>query len=52
MQTNFFHNEERLVMVGESDEKVREFGGRKEIFKISDQEQLIGCELESTGDVN
>ncbi len=35
-------------MVGESDAWVREHGGRRELFDIADDEQLIGCELKKT----
>ena len=46
MQINFFHNEERLVVVGRSDYDVDERGGKVENFSIADDEQLIGCKLD------
>jgi hypothetical protein len=36
--------------VGESDRWVVEFGGRREVFVIADDEQLIGCELDHNDD--
>ena len=50
-QINFYHHEERLVTVGNSDDwYVMEYGGRREIFEIADNEQLIGCELDHCKD--
>ncbi len=46
LQTNFYHKEERLVAVGWDDENVKKFGLRKEVFEITDNEELIGCELD------
>ena len=43
---NFYCKEERLVIVGWDDENVLQFGERKEIFEIADDEELIGCELD------
>ena len=48
IQIKFYHLEERLVAVGESDEWVNKNGGRVEIFSIADDEQLIGCELDKS----
>ena len=54
MQMNFYHNEERLVAVGETEEVVDRSGrvvfGRREVFEIADDEQLIGCELSYSRD--
>jgi hypothetical protein len=36
--------------VGSNDSFVKENGGRVEIFEIAADEQLIGCELESSPD--
>ena len=47
VKINFYHHTERLVKVGEEDDDywlVWE-GGRREVFEIADDEQLIGCEL-------
>ena len=48
VQINFYHDGERLVMVGKNDDEVKEHGGdgRKEVFEIAEDEQLIGCELD------
>ena len=48
MQINFYHHQQRLVMVGESDAWVQEHGGRAEVFDIADGKQLIGCRLNQT----
>ena len=45
----FYHNEERLVAMGLSDDWLHKWGGRSEVFDIADDEQLIGCELEHDG---
>ncbi len=45
-QVNFYHKKERLVRVGENDAYVKSSGGRKKVFDIADDEQLIGCQLE------
>ena len=50
IQTNFYHDEERLVMVGYSDDFVKNYGGRSEVFEIAANERLIGCELEQNKD--
>ena len=42
MQINFFSGEERLVVVGWDDDWVKNYGGRRELFAIADDEQLIG----------
>ena len=49
-QIHFYHNEERLRRVGLSDDKVKSLGSkiRTEVFKIADDEQLIGCRLENS----
>jgi hypothetical protein len=47
-QINFFHDQERLLGVGASDCSLKSHyggGGRREVFGIADDEQLIGCEL-------
>ena len=31
---------------GQSDAYVKKWGGRREVFEIADDEQLIGCELD------
>ena len=43
-----YHNDERLVKMGEDDHYVKKNGGRSETFEIADDEQLIGCELYHT----
>ena len=45
-QINFFHHQQRLVIVGFEDNMLDKFGGRKEVFDIADNEQLLGCELD------
>jgi hypothetical protein len=43
---NFYSNQERLVTVGISDDDINKYNykaGRVEVFKISADEQLIGC---------
>ena len=47
LQTNFYHFAERLVAVGWDDDSIEyhDVGGRRELFHIADDEQLIGCEL-------
>ena len=45
IQINFWHNKKRLVKLGKKDGFVTEYGGRKEIFEIAEDEQLIGCKL-------
>ena len=42
-QINFYHHQQRLVKIGESDDDVKQYGGRKETFEIGNYEQLIGC---------
>lgn len=44
LQINFYSGEERLVLVGCSDDWVS-LDDRVETFEISADEQLIGCEL-------
>ena len=45
-QINFFHNQQRLVAVGRSDDLlIKGYGGRREVFEIGEDEQLIGCKL-------
>ena len=34
-----------MVQVGYVDEGVKQYGGRKEVFDIAADEQLIGCEI-------
>jgi hypothetical protein len=34
-----------------NDNVIKIIGGRKEIFEIADDEQLIGCEFENNGEV-
>ena len=47
IRINFYHHAERLVAVGgKNDEYVERHGGRVEVFKIADDEQLIGCKLD------
>ena len=48
MLINFYHHGERLVAVGghSSEGFVEEYGGRREVFDLADDEQLIGCELD------
>ena len=45
-QINFFHHEERLVRMGMTDSVVKKEFGRREVFEIADDEQLIGCRLD------
>ena len=45
-QCNFYHYHEKLVAVGCTDKVVEKFGGRREVFEMADDEQLIGCELD------
>ena len=43
---NFYSHGERLVAVGYDEDWVkRKESGRKEVFNIAEDEQLIGCEL-------
>ncbi len=44
-QINFYSGEEKLAKVGFSDDHLKKWGKRVEIFEIADDEQLIGCEL-------
>ena len=46
-QLNFYHNEERLVLVGWTDKTIRDWPKilQKKVFSIAEDEQLIGCEL-------
>ncbi len=44
-QTNFYCGDELLVAVGEDDNDVKEWAGRRETFEIAENEKLIGCEL-------
>ena len=48
MCISFYHDEERLVQIGCSDNDLKNyfFGERREVFEIAEDEQLIGCELE------
>ena len=48
IEINFYHLQQRLVAVGATDWYVNEFGGRREVFSIGEDEQLIGCELTNT----
>ena len=48
LQINFYHHQQRLVQVGQSDDYVNLFG-RVEVFSIDDDEHLIGCELHNRG---
>ncbi len=45
LQINFYSGQETLVQVGVSDDDVKKYGGRVEIFEIAADEQLIGAEL-------
>ena len=42
---NFYYHEERVAIVGYGDSRVnKDLGsGWREVFKIDDEEQLIGC---------
>jgi hypothetical protein len=42
---NFYSGQERLVKVGYTDDDVKNYGGRVEVFEIAADEQLIGAEL-------
>ena len=44
-QINFYHNEERLVRIGDLNDLSRIKGRSSEIFRIGQDEQLIGCKL-------
>jgi hypothetical protein len=46
---NFYRHQERLVAVGHNDDKVKKYGGRREVLDVADDEQIIGCELEYFG---
>jgi hypothetical protein len=46
MLINFYHHTERLYMWGMSDDFIKKYRGRIEVFDIAEDEQLIGCELE------
>ena len=37
-------------MVGYSDDFVKNYGGRSEVFEIAVNERLIGCELDQNKD--
>ena len=41
-QINFYHHTERLVAVGYDSDIDKQSGGRREVFEIADDEQLIG----------
>ncbi len=47
LQINFYSDQKRLFTVGSSDEYLKKYNfygkGRVEVFKISEDEQLIGC---------
>ena len=48
-QINFYHRKELLVKTGWTDKQIKEYHnnlGRREIFQIADDEQLIGCQLD------
>ena len=45
IRMNFYHHTERLVAVGYSDNDVKTYGTRVEVFSIADDEKLIGCQL-------
>ena len=45
IQINFYSGDERLVAVGEKDYDVKPYIGRIEVFRIAEDEQLIGCKL-------
>ena len=45
-QINFYHHEERLAKVGLLDGDLKMRAGRREVFEIADDEQLIGCDLD------
>ncbi len=47
MQINFYHHTQRIRGVGKIDAYVKDFGKRREVFEIDDDEKLIGCELEN-----
>ena len=51
MQINFFHHQQRLVVVGHSDNSLSNIGGRREVFEIAADEKLIGCELYKLNDL-
>ena len=44
-QINFYHHQQRLVAVGINDDLIKAHGGRREVFEIGEDEQLIGCKL-------
>ena len=47
LRINFYHQQQRLVMLGETDdEEVNYLFGRVEVFEIDEDEQLIGCEID------
>jgi hypothetical protein len=46
MQIHFYHQDERLVVVGMDEDLVKREGGRVEVFDIAIDEQLVGCKLE------
>ena len=60
MRINFYHYQERLVQVEKiwypSDSHIYDYSyvfdhaGRVEVFKIAEDEQLIGCELDQDED--
>jgi hypothetical protein len=45
-QINFYHQQQRLVSVGSSDDDAKDYIIRREVFEIADDEQLVGCELD------
>ena len=50
LQINFYHHDERLVQLGCTDDSMYQNfggGGRIEVFEIAENEQFMGCELES-----
>ena len=46
-QISFYSGRETLIKVGLDEDFVKSGGGRVEKFEIADDEQLIGCELNS-----
>ena len=44
-QINFYHHQQRIVQLGKYEDEIKSYGfnGRREVFEIADDEQLIRC---------
>ena len=47
LRINFYNQQQRLVKVGCTDDSsVADVSGRREVFEIAEDEQLIGCKID------